>query len=143
MIFIRWNISEVSEAEAMLGLGLAVSHAPSMFRGLEHLAADSSSAHGRRATATEIEGKPRRSYKGISIESDLGFEALKQPARSIQARCLLVVGDDQRSFTEANMPTYCLFTCARCTDPSTSGSSVSRKKKPHHAALRFRVSASI
>lgn len=97
----------------MLGLGLAVSHAPSMFRELKHWASIHRALTDGVPQPPEIEKETAEVQQNYIERIDHGFEALKKQIDAYKPDVLLVVGDDQGEvFTETNMPTFCLFTCA-------------------------------
>ena len=121
----------------MLGLGLAVSHAPSMFRGLAdwpaiHRAAYRPACRSRRKSRKKL----RRYCKVISPESICGFEVLREQVEAFNPDVLLVVGDDQGEvFTEANMPTFGLFTCAEVHGSINIGL-IGEPEEENHIRLR-------
>jgi len=97
----------------MLGLGLAVSHAPSMFRGVEHWPLIHQVLTDGVPQPPEIEKESPAVLQSYMDRIDSGFEILKRQIDEFKPDVLLVVGDDQAEvFTAANMPTYALFTCA-------------------------------
>ncbi|MGH7817342.1 MAG: hypothetical protein ACREOR_08125, partial [Candidatus Binatia bacterium] len=97
----------------MLGLGLAVSHAPSMFRGLKHWPAIHHVLTAGVPQPPEIEKETRDVLQSYIERINQGFDVLKKQVEAFKPDALLIVGDDQGEvFTEANMPAFCLFTCA-------------------------------
>jgi len=97
----------------MLGLGLAVSHAPSMFRELKHWATIHRVLTTGVPQPAEIESETPAVLQGYIDRIHRGFNVLKEQIDVYKPDVLLVVGDDQGEvFTEANMPGFCLFTCA-------------------------------
>lgn len=97
----------------MLGLGLAVSHAPSMFRGVAHWPLIHRVLTAGVPQPREIENETAAVLQSYIDRINLGFEALNKQLEAFKPDVLLVVGDDQGEvFTEANMPAFCLFTCA-------------------------------
>ena len=97
----------------MLELGLAVSHAPSMFRGLEHWPLIHRVLTKGVPQPAEIEKETPEVLQSYIERINHGFNVLNEQIDAFRPDVLLVVGDDQGEvFTEANMPAFCLFTCA-------------------------------
>jgi Catalytic LigB subunit of aromatic ring-opening dioxygenase len=97
----------------MLGLGLASSHAPSMFRGVEHWAPIHRVLTDGVPQPPQITEETSEVLQSYIDRIDKGFGVLKKQIAAYKPDVLLVVGDDQGEvFTEANMPGLCLFTCA-------------------------------
>ena len=97
----------------MLQLGLAASHAPSMFRGIEHWARIHRVLTDGVPQPPEIENETPEVLQGYIDRIDKGFSVLRKQIEAHKPDVLLVVGDDQGEvFTEANMPVFCIFTCA-------------------------------
>ena len=97
----------------MLGLGLAVSHAPSMFRGVEHWDAIHRVLTDGIPQPGEIASETAEVLQGYITRIENGFDVLRRQIETYKPDVLLVVGDDQAEvFTEANMPSFCIFTCA-------------------------------
>ena len=120
----------------MLGLGLAVSHAPSMFRGLEHWPLIHRVLTDGVPQPPEIEKETPAVLQSYIDRINLGFEALKKQLEAFKPDVLLVVGDDQAEvFTEANMPTYCLFTCAEVHGSINIGL-IGEPEEENHITLR-------
>jgi protocatechuate 4,5-dioxygenase beta chain len=120
----------------MLGLGLAVSHAPSMFRGLEHWPQIHRVLTDGVPQPAEIEKETPEVIQTYIDRIQLGFAALKQQLEAFKPDVLLVVGDDQAEvFTEANMPTYCLFTCAEVHGSINIGL-IGEPEEENHITLR-------
>ena len=89
----------------MLGLGLAVSHAPSMFRGLEYWPAIHRQLTAGVPQPPEIAQETPEVLQSYIARIDRGFEVLREQVEAFKPDVLLVVGDDQGEvFTEANMP---------------------------------------
>ena len=96
----------------MLGLGLASSHAPSMFRPVESwptihrwLIDDVRQPHQLAQETPEV----LRSYFS-RIEK--GFHTLRERLEAYRPDALLVMGDDQGEvFTPSNTPSFCIFAC--------------------------------
>jgi len=120
----------------MLGLGLAVSHAPSMFRGLEHWPLIHRVLTDGVPQPPEIEKETPEVIQGYIDRIHRGFAALKQQLETFKPDVLLVVGDDQAEvFTEANMPTYCVFTCAEVHGSINIGL-IGEPEEENHITLR-------
>ena len=97
----------------MLGLGLALSHAPSMFRGLAHWPVIHRVLTEGVPQPPEIAKETAQVLQSYIARIDRGFEALRAQVEAFNPDVLLIVGDDQGEvFTEANMPAFGLFTCA-------------------------------
>ena len=120
----------------MLGLGLAVSHAPSMFRGLEHWPLIHRVLTDDVPQPREIEKETPAVLQSYIDRINLGFEALKKQLEAFKPDVLLVVGDDQAEvFTEANMPTDALFTCAEVHGSINIGL-IGEPEEENHVTLR-------
>ena len=80
--------------------------------------------------------KLQRFCKVISRESIDGFEVFEKQLEAFKPDVLLVVGDDQGEvFTEANMPTFCLFTCAEVHGSINIGL-IGEPEEENHITLR-------
>ncbi|HEV8719957.1 MAG TPA: hypothetical protein VGW77_04875 [Candidatus Binatia bacterium] len=120
----------------MLGLGLAASHAPSMFRDREHWPLIHRVLTDGVPQPMEIEKETPEVIQRYIDRIHLGFAALKQQLEAFKPDVLLVVGDDQAEvFTEANMPTYCLFTCAEVHGSINIGL-IGEPEEENHITLR-------
>jgi Catalytic LigB subunit of aromatic ring-opening dioxygenase len=120
----------------MLGLGLAVSHAPSMFRELKHWAPIHRVLTNGVPQPPEIESETPQVLQGYIDRIQRGFDVLQGQIEAYRPDVLLVVGDDQAEvFTEANMPTFCLFTCAE-VHGSINISLIDEREDENHIALR-------
>ncbi len=120
----------------MLGLGLAVSHAPSMFRGLEHWTPIHRVLAGHVPQPSDIEKETSEVLQSYIQRIDQGFEVLKAQIDAYKPDVLLVVGDDQAEvFTEANMPTFCMFTCAEVHGSLNIGL-IGEPEEENHVTLR-------
>ncbi|HXV84152.1 MAG TPA: hypothetical protein VEG60_30235 [Candidatus Binatia bacterium] len=97
----------------MVGLGLAVSHAPSMFRAVEHWPLIHKVLTDGVPQPREIKMETPAVLQNYIDRINSGFAVLKAQLEKFKPDVLLVVGDDQAEvFNEANMPNYSLFTCA-------------------------------
>ena len=66
----------------------------------------------------------------------MAFNVLKKQIEAFKPDVLLVVGDDQAEvFTEANMPSFCLFTCAE-VHGSINISLIGEPEEENHVTLR-------
>src|SRR5882724_12376976 len=120
----------------MLGLGLAVSHAPSMFRSLEHWPLIHRVLTDGLPQPREIEKETPAVLQSYIDRINLGFEPLKQQIEAFKPDVLLVVGDDQGEvFTEANMPPFCVFTCAEVHGSLNIGL-IGEPEEENHITLR-------
>src|SRR5215470_9832148 len=120
----------------MLGLGLATSHAPSMFRGVEHWASIHRVLTDGVPQPLEISRETPEVLRDYIGRIDRGFSALKKQFEAYKPDVLLVVGDDQAEvFTEADMPSFCLFTCAE-VHGSINISLIGEPEDQNHIALR-------
>ncbi|TMA10503.1 MAG: hypothetical protein E6J89_10380 [Deltaproteobacteria bacterium] len=120
----------------MLGLGLATSHAPSMFRGLEHWAPIHRVLTTGVPQPPQIESETPEVLRGYIERIAKGFGVLRSQLEAYRPDALLVVGDDQGEvFTEANMPAFCLFTCAE-VHGSVNISLIDEREDQNHITLR-------
>jgi Catalytic LigB subunit of aromatic ring-opening dioxygenase len=120
----------------MLGLALATSHAPSMFRGLEHWAPI------HRVLTDGVPQPPQIKQETSDVLQDYlkriakGFDVLKKQVEAYRPDVILVVGDDQAEvFTEASMPTFCIFSCAE-VHGSLNMSLIDEPEEENHITLR-------
>ena len=120
----------------MLGLGLATSHAPSMFRGIEHWAPI------HRVLTDGVPQPPQIEQATSEVLQDhikriaKGFDVLKQQIEAYRPDVLLIVGDDQAEvFTEASMPAFCIFSCAE-VHGSINISLINEPEEENHITLR-------
>src|SRR5262245_38051220 len=120
----------------MLGLGLATSHAPSMFRGLECWPPIHKVLTSGVPQPPEI-GKETDAVLQSYIERiNRGFDALKQQIVGFKPDVLLIVGDDQAEvFTEANMPPFSVFTCGQVHGSLNIGL-IGEPEEENHITLR-------
>lgn len=120
----------------MLQLGLAASHAPSMFRGLEHWAPIHRVLTNGVPQPPEIEKETPEVLQGYIDRIDKGFNVLKKQIEAYKPDALLVVGDDQGEvFTEAKMPIFCVFTCPE-VHGSVNISLLDEPDEDNHITLR-------
>ena len=120
----------------MLGLGLAVSHAPSMFRELKHWAPIHRVLTHGVPQPPEIASETPQVLQGYIDRIQRAFDVLKEQIEVYRPDVLLIVGDDQAEvFTEANMPTFCLFTCAE-VHGSINISLIDEREDENHITLR-------
>jgi catalytic LigB subunit of aromatic ring-opening dioxygenase len=120
----------------MLGLGLAVSHAPSMFRELKHWAAIHRVLTDGVPQPPEIDKETPAVLQGYIQRIHQGFEILREQIEAFKPDVLLVVGDDQGEvFTEANTPAFCLFTCAEVHGSLNIGL-IGEPEEENHVTLR-------
>jgi hypothetical protein len=120
----------------MLGLGLAVSHAPSMFRDLKYWAEIHRVLTNGVPQPPEIEKETPAVLQSYIQRINQGFEVLKNQIEALRPDVILVVGDDQGEvFTEANMPTFCLFTCAEVHGSINIGL-IGEPEEENHITLR-------
>ena len=120
----------------MLNLGLAVSHAPSMFRGAEHWGAIHRVLTDGIPQPAEIASETAEVLRGYITRIENGFDVLRRQIETYKPDVLLVVGDDQAEvFTEANMPSFCIFTCAN-VHGSINISLIDEPEEENHIKLR-------
>ena len=120
----------------MLGLGLAVSHAPSMFRGLEHWPAIHHVLSAGVPQPPEIDRETAEVLQSYIARIDHGFDVLRDQIEAFKPDVLLVVGDDQAEvFTKADMPTFCLFTCGDVHGSINIGL-IGEPEEENHVTLR-------
>ena len=97
----------------MLGLGLATSHAPSMFRSVEVWPAIHRVLTEGVPQAPHLQRETREVLEGYLHRIEKGFDALRSQLESYRPDALLVVGDDQGEvFSSAQRPSFCIFTCS-------------------------------
>lgn len=120
----------------MLGLGLATSHAPSMFRGLESWGAI------HRVLTSGVPQPPEVAKETAEVLQEYirriqnGFDVLKERLAAFKPDVLLIVGDDQGEvFTAADMPAFCLFTCADVHGSLNIGL-IGEPEEDNHVTLR-------
>ena len=120
----------------MLGLGLATSHAPSMFRGLECWSSIHRVLTSGVPQPPEIDKETPAVLQSFIDRINHGFDALKQQIEAFKPDVLLIVGDDQAEvFTEANMPPFCVFTCAEVHGSLNIGL-IGEPEEENHITLR-------
>ena len=120
----------------MLGLGLATSHAPSMFRGLECWSPIHRVLTSGVPQPPEIDQETAAILQSYIERIQHGFDALRQQIEAFQPDVLLIVGDDQAEvFTEANMPPFCVFTCAEVHGSLNIGL-IGEPEEENHITLR-------
>ena len=120
----------------MLQLGLATSHAPSMFRGLDHWAPIHQVLTGKVPQPPELERETPQVLQDYIERIEKGFQVLKQQIDAYKPDALLIVGDDQAEvFTEADMPAFCLFTCAEVHGSLNIGL-IGEPEQENHVELR-------
>ena len=95
----------------MLELGLAASHAPSMFRPAELWPAIHRVLTDGVPQPPELGEETPEVIESYIRRIEKGFSTLREQLEALHPDALLVVGDDQGEvFSPANMPTFCLFT---------------------------------
>jgi protocatechuate 4,5-dioxygenase beta chain len=107
-----------------------------MFRGLECWGAIHSVLTSGVPQPPEIEKETRSMLQSYIERIQSGFEVLKKQIEAFNPDVLLVVGDDQGEvFTEANMPAFCLFTCAEVHGSLNIGL-IGEPEEENHVTLR-------
>jgi hypothetical protein len=120
----------------MLELGLAVSHAPSMFRPVEHWPAIHRALAGDVPQPVQFNQEKREVLQGYLDRIEKGFAALKEQLDAHKPDVLLVVGDDQGEvFTPAATPGFCLFLCPEVSG-SVSISHLNESDEDNHVTFR-------
>ena len=120
----------------MLGLGLATSHAPSMFRGLECWSPIHRVLTSGVPQPPEIDKETPAILQSYIERINHGFDALKEQIEGFKPDVLLIVGDDQAEvFTAANMPPFCVFTCAEVHGSLNIGL-IGEPEEENHVTLR-------
>lgn len=120
----------------MIGLGLAVSHAPSMFRGVEHWPAIHQVLTAGVPQPAELAKETPAVLQSYLDRITNGFDVLKRQLEAFKPDVLLVVGDDQAEvFTEIDMPSFCLFTCAEVHGSINIGL-IGEPEEENHVTLR-------
>lgn len=95
----------------MLALGLASSHAPSMFRSAEHWPTIHRVLTEGVPQPPQIRDETPDVLEAYVKRIENGFAALRAQLEAVRPDALLVVGDDQGEvFSPDNVPSYCLFT---------------------------------
>jgi hypothetical protein len=119
----------------MLGLGLATSHAPSMFRNLEHWGPIHRVLTEGVPQPPEIGAETAEVLQSYIDRIDRGFNSLRAQIEAYNPDAILVIGDDQAEvFTEAHMPAFCLFTCAE-VHGSINISLINEPEEENHIVL--------
>jgi protocatechuate 4,5-dioxygenase beta chain len=107
-----------------------------MFRGVEHWPLIHRVLTDGVPQPAEIEKETPAVLQSYIERIDSGFAVLKAQLEKFQPDVLLVVGDDQAEvFTEANMPSYSLFTCAEVHGSINIGL-IGEPEEENHIALR-------
>jgi protocatechuate 4,5-dioxygenase beta chain len=106
-----------------------------MFRSVEHWGAIHHALTDGVPQPREISGETVEVLQNYIHRIDEGFNGLKAQIEAYQPDAILVVGDDQGEvFTEANMPTFCLFTCAEAHG-SVNISLINEPEEENHITL--------
>src|SRR5262245_30212999 len=125
-----------SEKTKMLGLGLATSHAPSMFRGIEHWAPIHRVLTGGVPQPPEIEQEISAVLQEYIKRIAKGFGVLRKQLEAYRPDVVLVVGDDQAEvFTAASMPAFAIFSCPE-VHGSVNISLIGEPEEENHITLR-------
>lgn len=120
----------------MLGLGLATSHAPSMFRSAEVWPAIHKVLTDGVPQPPQIQEESVEVLKSYVDRVEKGFDALRQQIEAYRPEALLVVGDDQGEvFHPSNMPSFCLFTCSEVRGSLNIGL-IGEPEEENHVTLR-------
>lgn len=120
----------------MLGLGLATSHAPSMFRAAEVWPAIHKVLTDGVPQPPQIREETPQVLKSYVERIEKGFDALRQQIEAYRPDALLIVGDDQGEvFHSANMPSFCLFTCPEVRGSLNIGL-VGEPEQENHVTIR-------
>jgi protocatechuate 4,5-dioxygenase beta chain len=107
-----------------------------MFRGVEHWPLIHRVLTDGVPQPAEIEKETPAVLQSYIERIDSGFAVLKAQLEKFQPDVLLVVGDDQAEvFTEANMPSYSLFTCAEVHGSINIGL-IGEPEEENHITLR-------
>lgn len=97
----------------MLELGLATSHAPSMFRPAEFWPAIHRALTDGVPQPPQLKEETPQVLREYVNRIERGFAVLRERLEAARPDALLVVGDDQGEvFSTDNVPSYCVFTCS-------------------------------
>jgi protocatechuate 4,5-dioxygenase beta chain len=110
-----------------------------MFRGLDHWAPIHKVLAGAVPQPPEIKLETAEVLRAYIARIETGFAVLRQQLEAYKPDVLLIVGDDQAEvFTEADMPEFCLFTCAEVHGSLNIGL-IGEPEQENHVAFRCHV----
>ena len=120
----------------MLGLGLAASHAPSMFRPAEYWANIHRVLTEGVPQPPAIAAETPQVLRGYVARIEKGFEALKKQIEEYRPDALIVIGDDQGEvFSPERTPTFCIFTTAEVRGSLNIGL-LGEPEEENHVSIR-------
>ena len=94
----------------MIGLGLACSHAPSLFRPVEEWPGVYKKLIGDVPQPPAAAEETLEVLQGYKDRTDAAFEAMRKKLESYKPDALIVLGDDQGAiFTEVHIPQFCIY----------------------------------
>jgi hypothetical protein len=118
-----------------LVLGLASSHAPSMFTPPEHWPAVHQALIKNVPQPPQVEQETPEVIKSYCDRIDRGFATLRQQIEAAKPDALIIVGDDQREvFSDACVPAIAIFLGDKASG-TTSISWIGQKREDNHVTL--------
>lgn len=120
----------------MFGLGLATSHAPSMFRSVKYWPSIHRVLTEGVPQPPQLEKETTEVLQGYVDRIEKGFSVLREQLEAYRPDALLVVGDDQGEvFSPANMPSFCVFVCPEVHGSLNIGL-IGEPEEENHITLR-------
>ncbi len=120
----------------MLGLGIATSHAPSMFRPAKFWPAIHHALTNGVPQPPKLKEETPAVIQGYIDRIEKGFNVLREQLEIYRPDALIVVGDDQGEiFSAANTPSFCLFTCPEVRG-TLNMSLIGEPEEENHITLR-------
>lgn len=120
----------------MLELGLATSHAPSMFRPVEFWPAIHRALTEGVPQPPQIKEETPKVLQGYMDRIEKGFGVLREQLEAIRPDALLVVGDDQGEvFSPSDVPSFCLFACSEVRG-TLNISLINEPEEENHVSIR-------
>lgn len=120
----------------MLELGLATSHAPSMFRSAEFWPAIHRELTEGVPQPPQLKEETPRVLQEYVNRIERGFAVLRERLEAARPDALLVVGDDQGEvFSTDNVPSYCVFTCSEVRG-TLNVSLIGEPEEENHVTIR-------
>lgn len=120
----------------MLELGLATSHAPSMFRPAEFWPAIHRELTDGVPQPPQLKEETPQVLQEYVNRIERGFAVLRERLEAARPDALLVVGDDQGEvFSTDNVPSYCVFTCSEVRG-TLNVSLIGEPEEENHVTIR-------
>lgn len=120
----------------MLELGLATSHAPSMFRPAEFWPAIHRALTDGVPQPPQLKEETPQVLQEYVNRIERGFGVLRERLEAARPDALLVVGDDQGEvFSTDNVPSYCVFTCSEVRG-TLNVSLIGEPEEENHVTIR-------